>query len=455
MKKYGITSWFGTVGRHRNCKRFQTTRCKSAERLHLEVAICSSCHKTSRLAVYQKNNERGLSELLLLKCSCCEAETPLSTSRRLGGKGGGPVSTDVCQKHLIKTENATKKHAEEVMNGAAERLQNKVLKEQPDQIEDDEDIIACVSVTVDGTWQKRGHSSKLGVVFVITVETGETWTMRWSNFFATSAKNILTGMLKVRSTSSGKISWLPHQSQRFIRGMEQMEAVAAVEIFSRSMKKEIEIYHLCWQFGSIGLRSLDLTMKSKKEECVSHVQKWLGTALRKYKKDNKGKKLSDGKMVGGKGRLTDKVIDKMQNYYRKAIRSNKGDLNRMKESIKAIQYHMIKNGKLALKNTNIAQRLVTPGANTGRIRMRKQNCIMRTITFQRYLWQSWIPFFKGYLKMIYWTDVWKALHKTKTKQQVAFFGRSAPKRSFVVQQEFGLLLVQPLLHSTLMLLAKQ
>ena len=86
-----------------------------------------------------------------MKCSCCKAETRLSTSRRLGGKGGGarvvnrgaalascqfghsgltqfcttmnlslPVSTDVYQKHLIQVENATKKHAEEVTNGAAE-----------------------------------------------------------------------------------------------------------------------------------------------------------------------------------------------------------------------------------------------------------------------------------------------------------------------------------------------
>ena len=87
----------------------------------------------------------------------------------------------------------------------------------------------------------------------------------------------------------------------------------------------------------------------KKEECVGHVQKRLGTALRKYKKDNKGKKLADGKTVGGKGRLTDKVINKMQNYYGKAIRGNKGNLNGMKESIKAIQCHMVKNGKLTLE----------------------------------------------------------------------------------------------------------
>ena len=69
-----------------------------------------------------------------------------------------PVSADVYQKHLIEIEKAAKKQAEEVMNGAAERLRNKMLKEEPDQIEDGEDIIACVSVTVDGTWQKRGHS---------------------------------------------------------------------------------------------------------------------------------------------------------------------------------------------------------------------------------------------------------------------------------------------------------
>jgi hypothetical protein len=51
----------------------------------------------------------------------------------------------------------------------------------------------------------------------------------------------------------------------------------------------------------------------------------LGTALRKYKNDNKGKKLSDGKSIGGKGRLTDKIINRMQNFYGRAIRENKGN----------------------------------------------------------------------------------------------------------------------------------
>ena len=56
---------------------------------------------------------------------------------------------------------------------------------------------------------------------------------------------------------------------------------------------------------------------------MGHVQKRLGTALRKYKSDTRGKKRADGKSIGGRGRLMDKVIDKMQNYYGKAIRGNK------------------------------------------------------------------------------------------------------------------------------------
>ena len=44
----------------------------------------------------------------------------------------------------------------------------------------------------------------------------------------------------------------------------------------------------------------------EKKESVGHVQKRVGTALRKLKKENKG--------IGGKGKLTDSLIDKLQNY---------------------------------------------------------------------------------------------------------------------------------------------
>ena len=38
---------------------------------------------------------------------------------------------------------------------------------------DDVETIANVKVTVDGIWPKRGHSSKTGVVFLLSVVTAE------------------------------------------------------------------------------------------------------------------------------------------------------------------------------------------------------------------------------------------------------------------------------------------
>ena len=51
--------------------------------------------------------------------------------------------------------------------------------------------------------------------------------------------------------------------------------------------------------------------------------------------------LADNKTAGGRGRLTDVMIDKLQNYYCQAIRNNQ-DLESMKNAIWAIFYHIIK-----------------------------------------------------------------------------------------------------------------
>ena len=53
--------------------------------------------------------------------------------------------------------------------------------------------------------------------------------------------------------------------------------------------------------------------------------------MRKLKKENKG--------IGGKGKLTDAMIDKLQNYYGIPIRSNSADLEAMKSAIYASLFH--------------------------------------------------------------------------------------------------------------------
>ena len=54
----------------------------------------------------------------------------------------------------------------------------------------------------------------------------------------------------------------------------------------------------------------------EKMDCIVHVQKRMGTALHNLKAQYRGQKLSDGKA----GRLTDSLINSLQNYYGDAIR---------------------------------------------------------------------------------------------------------------------------------------
>ncbi|GFY03767.1 uncharacterized protein TNCV_4551041 [Trichonephila clavipes] len=51
------------------------------------------------------------------------------------------------------------------------------------------------------------------------------------------------------------------------------------------------------------------------------------------------KKLSDGKTIGGKGRLTDSLIDKLVHYYGNAIRCNSTSVKEMRKAILAVWGH--------------------------------------------------------------------------------------------------------------------
>ena len=83
------------------------------------------------------------------------------------------VSKRTYNDHLKQILKAAEENAEELMQEAAKQLIDLVETKSPDCIETVvEERVANVAVTVDGTWQKRGHSSKIGVVFVISVWTG-------------------------------------------------------------------------------------------------------------------------------------------------------------------------------------------------------------------------------------------------------------------------------------------
>ena len=79
----------------------------------------------------------------------------------------------------------------------------------------------------------------------------------------------------------------------------------------------------------------------EKLECVNHVTKRMGTALRNLVE--KGKAM--GEPIGGRGKLTDVRIKELTNYYGKAVKDNSGDLDAMQCAVWASFFHTISNDK--------------------------------------------------------------------------------------------------------------
>ena len=77
----------------------------------------------------------------------------------------------------------------------------------------------------------------------------------------------------------------------------------------------------------------------EKLECIGHIQKRVGGRIRQLKLQVKGKRLSDGKSISGRGRLTDSAVNKLQNYFGIAIRTNLSSVYAMKKCIYASLFH--------------------------------------------------------------------------------------------------------------------
>jgi hypothetical protein len=78
-----------------------------------------------------------------------------------------------------------------------------------------------------------------------------------------------------------------------------------------------------------------------KLECIGYVQKRMGATLRRLVKEMARTKLHDSKALGGKDCLTQPEIDKLQNYYGLAIRSNVNSLEAMKKAVWATFFHRL------------------------------------------------------------------------------------------------------------------
>ncbi|XP_069694717.1 uncharacterized protein [Periplaneta americana] len=202
-----------------------------------------------------------------------------------------------------------------------------------------------ISVSCDGTWLTRGHTSQHGVCSVIGAKSGKV-----IDTYALSQSCKGCQQWKNKTDTVQYHEWLEnHEDDCCInhRGTSgSMEVEGMKKIFSRSM----DIYKVRYlnyigdgdtkSFKAVSeLHPYGPEVELQKIECVGHIQKRMGTQLRGVKNEWKGKKLKDNKPLSGKNRLTDAIINTLTVYYGNAIRANCTSVNDMRRAIWAVWYH--------------------------------------------------------------------------------------------------------------------
>lgn len=320
------------------------------QELIFSSCVCKVCLE-GKLVLSELQPRKGLAVSYSLQCDSCDAKTVFCNSKQLSnkayevnvrcvyalrsiGKGlaGGNMLCSLLdipsppQKFMRLTKMlapAIKTVAEESMKTAA--------KEAVEQ--NDSDRPTEISAAIDGTWQKRGYTSLNGVITLTSFDTGKVLDYECLTRFCHVCKGENKG---------------PHECKiNYVGSSGGMESSGAINIFRRSVETRGVKYTK--YLGDGDSKAFSSVIEDKpyedcdieKLECVGHIQKRMGSRLRRLCKAMKGKKLSDGKIIRGKGRLTDATIDKLQNYYGLAIRRNSNNLQNMIRDVWSIYFHKL------------------------------------------------------------------------------------------------------------------
>ena len=185
--------------------------------------------------------------------------------------------------------------AEEAMKNAAQNVKTHLINTDSGCSNMSVDDIFNIAVTVDGTWQKRyGFSSLLGVVFVLLLDTGEVidYQIKSKYCFECKARKHWD-----KNSERYQIWYDSHQSDCHINHTKpsgSMEVDSVLDIFKRSIESRGRRYTTyvdgdSSSFAVVRDKMIDIygdDYNVVKEDCVGHIQKWMGSRLRHYKKND-------------------------------------------------------------------------------------------------------------------------------------------------------------------------
>ena len=249
------------------------------------------------------------------------------------------------------TDHAFMEHKSSILAAAVEESveSRRVAAQELHRLNDmSNDDILDITVTCDRTWAKRGFTSQFGVVMVISWESGQVLDYEVLSKYCHECK--LHEPLD-HSSAAYQDWWLGHKdkcSMNFEGSSASMECEGARIMWRRS-EQDLQLRYTCLIADGDSKTHNALVeddpyngVSIVKHDCVGHVQKRMGSRLRKRRKEGcysaaKKKMVS----LGGKGRLTEAMIDSFQTYYGSAIRQNVGNLEEMRKAVLAIYHHSV------------------------------------------------------------------------------------------------------------------
>lgn len=323
------------------------------------LSECVKCKKCDSDIQFSIESTRGLGFKIVVSCSSCnptfipscpyintayEINTRFFFVMRLLGIGlrgamkfcglmdlPPPLRQSTYDMIIDNIHTAASTIAELVLKQAVKEEQEEITKENPGA------DITKLTVTGDGTWRKRGFTSLYGVAVLIGQFTGKV-----IDFLVKSSYCAQCNYWNNHKNTEQYEEWKTRHETNCQANHEgssgQMEVDSMIELFSRSVEKHGIMYtnyvgdgDSKTYTGIINAKPYGDEIEIIKKECVGHVQKRMGTRLRKCKKNHPG--------IGGKNKLTAKLIDKLSIYYGLAIRRNCDSKDEMKKAIWATFYH--------------------------------------------------------------------------------------------------------------------
>ena len=247
-----------------------------------------------------------------------------------------PMTHNNYDKVVANVCNLTKDDVLETMQDAAK------------EIKGEEEGMFNTAVSVDGSWQKRGYSSFNGVVTAISIETGKILDVEPFTRICFGCKAVEAYML---SDPDRYNEWKENHAclKNHSGSAGAMEITGSTRIFKRCMEKNSLCYSEYYGDGDsksfTKVKDIYEVLTVNKLECVGHVQKRVGTRLLALKRKNEEIYIAEKKSASKEkkshfDKLTYAIIDKLQNYYGIAVRSNSNDLAGMQKAIRATLYHV-------------------------------------------------------------------------------------------------------------------